>query len=355
LCRAQFGLTTLFVVVTLISIPLAIRASRERAYRARLAAIVLLRGEPTCEIKVDAKNPRMPRSTVRLVQREPAIEPDDIVLEVEIGQYGAAPLSDELVAAILAVSTLRRLTIRDCAITTAQLAEIGKLLSLESLDLTGSDVGDEGIRQLGRLRSLRRLRLYDTKVTDAGLACLVPLGKLKALELTKTKITDAGLRHLAPLRSLQDLGLSGTDVSDNGVGHLNALTSLRWLDLCETKITDAGLAFLYLPRLEGLYLDRNHIGDDGLAHIARMSYLYCLSVSETQVTDTGLKWLRRLDSLEDVSLRRCSLSDAGLPSLGKVRTLCKTFIEDTESVSAEGVERLKAIRPGLRAYWRRHR
>lgn len=352
--RPQFGLTTLFVVVTLISIPLAIRTSRERAYRARLAAVALLRGKlpHACEIKVDAKNPRLPRATLRLGQQEPTLKPDDTVLEVEIGGYIGPALLDEHVSAILAFPTLRRLSIRGCSITTAQLGHFGEFRSLESLDLTGVDVGGEGVYKPGRPRSLRALRLYETEVIDASLACLAPLSKLKSLDLSNTTITDAGLCHLAALRSLQGLGLAGTEISDDGVRHLSALTSLRWLNLRKTKISDAGLAALYLPRLERLYLDRNHIGDDGIVHLARMSHLYCLTVSETRVTDNGLKMLRRFDSLEDVSLSRCPISDAGLPSLGKVRTLCKASIEEAGTVTAEAVERLKAIRPGLRAYWR---
>lgn len=351
--RVQFGLTTLFVVVTLISIPLAIRTSRDRAYRARLAAVALLCGElaNTCEIKLDAMNPRMPGSTLRLGQQKPTLEPDDIVLDVKIGGYVGPALLDEHVAAIGAFSTLRHLSIRGCSITTAQFAEIGKLRSLESLGLARVDVGGEGVYKPGRPRSLRALRLYETEVIDASLARLAPLSKLKTLDLSNTTITDSGLRHLAALRSLQGLDLSGTGISDDGVRHLNALPSLRWLNLRETKISDASLAALYLPRLESLYLDGDQIGDDGLAQLARMSHLYCLTVSETRVTDKGLKMLRRFDSLEDVGLGKCPISDAGLLSLGKVRTLCEAFIEDAGSVSAAGGKRLKAIRPGLRAYF----
>lgn len=351
--KAQFGLTTLFAVVTVVSIFLGVRTSRERAYRARVSALALLlaNGTSAHEIKLDAKNPESPDGSVPLDPGKETIEPDDAVVAIEIRGFDNEALLDRQVSALLAFPTLRVLVIHDRKITVEQLQQIGKIRSLEAIDLGFLNVTDEGLRQLGGLRSLRQLRLYGTDVTDAGLEFLAPLATLENLDLGSTRITSAGLSRLAALRSLRGIGLSATRIGDDGVPHLNALSSLQRLDIGETKISDAGLALLCLPRLECLLLDGDAIGDIGLVHLGCMRQLCHLSLEATRITDDGLKMLRRFDSLDRVNLRQCRVSDAGLPSLGKIPTLHEAFLEGAKLVTPEGFARLTSARPGLIAFW----
>jgi hypothetical protein len=66
------------------------------------------------------------------------------------------------------------------------------------------------------------------------------LASLEALELDYTKVGDAGLAKLTALTHLTDLALDSVDLTDAGVAHLAGIRSLRQLDLYHTLVTDKG-------------------------------------------------------------------------------------------------------------------
>ena len=104
---------------------------------------------------------------------------------------------------------------------------------------------------LKALTSLQTLNLSDTQVTDAGLAYLQGLTRLKRLALGP-KITDAGLAHVRGLTQLGGLNLYGPRITDAGLVHLKGLTQLEYVDLQGTKVTEAGVEDLQraLPKVK---------------------------------------------------------------------------------------------------------
>ena len=70
------------------------------------------------------------------------------------------------------------------------------LRSIETLDLTGTDVGDDAMPKFESLPNLTRLSLVGTNVTDAGLAHLTGLKHLRTLRVSRDKTTDDGIRLL---------------------------------------------------------------------------------------------------------------------------------------------------------------
>ena len=69
-------------------------------------------------------------------------------------------------------------------------------------------------------------------------------GRVVELNLSSTEITDEGLMHLKGLTNLRGLDLWRTQITDAGLLHLKGLTKLQNLDLRDTKVTDAGVAEL---------------------------------------------------------------------------------------------------------------
>jgi hypothetical protein len=61
------------------------------------------------------------------------------------------------------------------------------------LDLSDTNVTDEGLKELGKLKHLQWLVLARTKVTDEGLAHLTQLKELRMLIISGTKVTAAGV------------------------------------------------------------------------------------------------------------------------------------------------------------------
>jgi hypothetical protein len=93
--------------------------------------------------------------------------------------------------------------------------------NIEVVDLSYKrGVIDAGLKYLARLIHLQTLYLSDTEVTDSGLVHIEGLSDLRVLHLRDTQITDAGLENLRALRQLQDLDICGTNVTDAGVAKL---------------------------------------------------------------------------------------------------------------------------------------
>ena len=64
---------------------------------------------------------------------------------------------------------------------------------------------------IGKIMTLEILSLSNTQVSDRGLAHLTKLKNLRLLELVRCPITDNGLQHLPP--NLRLIGLNRTKVS----------------------------------------------------------------------------------------------------------------------------------------------
>lgn len=326
--RPQFGLRMLFVLATVVSIPLGIWSSREHAYRARIVAANKLRSsndmfEIGIGTSADSSDPCCPEHRWSGPARS-ALERADVVTSLYASDYGVTPLSDEEVSAILCFPTLTCLKLWHHKITGVQLARIATLPLLEHLNLAGARVSDEGACHLGNLRSLRDLDLSHTNISDAALAGLPRLQNLEDLDLWGTEVTDEGIRHLAGLHSLRCLRLGDTKITGAALAHLSALTRLTHLALC-----------------------RDDIDDESLLHLTGLRELEYLDLQGTRITDEGVDALRQFDSLHSLELHSCPISDAGLAHLSEMRSLKYVGLSHARFATAAGVAQLKKLRPGL--------
>src|SRR5262249_20671841 len=96
---------------------------------------------------------------------------------------------------------------------------------------------EENLAYLKGLPKLRILYLVRTPISDKGLAYFQGL-PLTGLDLSLTNITDDGLDQLKQIHSLADLVLNTTLVTDAGLRNLvPALPNLRRLKLYKTRIS----------------------------------------------------------------------------------------------------------------------
>ena len=95
--------------------------------------------------------------------------------------------------------------------------------------------GDEALGYVAQLRRPDAVTLLDlsgTEVTDEGLAHLEKLTGLKTLDLTDTEITDEGLKHLEHLAELRDLRVGETQITGEGlIALVDSLPNLAALDV----------------------------------------------------------------------------------------------------------------------------
>ncbi len=86
--------------------------------------------------------------------------------------------------------------------------------------LSGPGVGDAELAPLGSLGRLQSLNIDSNRVSDAGLAHLGGLVRLEKLIILNTPVGDAGLRHLDGLGRLRLVVAQGTRVSAEGARRL---------------------------------------------------------------------------------------------------------------------------------------
>ena len=170
---------------------------------------------------------------------------------------------DHAIEKIAPLKNLRSLQLKSTRLTGAHLDAFE---NLERLDLTQTDVNDEGLASIARLPRLKTLRLRSTRVTDSGLVAIAGLTDLVELDLADLELSDEGVAHLAGLDGLRSLNLRGSDITDAGLSHLSGMHELADLSLYRTRITNAGMPQLAaLPGLRTVDLRYTRATSAGIA------------------------------------------------------------------------------------------
>jgi len=191
------------------------------------------------------------------------------------------------------------------------------------VQLDGKAVSDEDLRPIGKLRKLEGLHLNETKVGDAGLLAIRNCRRLRSLGLWESKVTDDGMRHLQGLRHLNSLVLTGTSVSDSGLVHVRALPRLQILSLGRTRVTSQGVAELHHhPTLTHLFLNETGIDDRAVAALASMNLIH-LSLYGTAIDDRAVVALASMPKLLMLDVTDTGISGRGLQSLRESMPGCE--------------------------------
>tara|TARA_B110000116_G_C16656644_1_gene499843 strand:+ start:65 stop:829 length:765 start_codon:yes stop_codon:yes gene_type:complete len=198
------------------------------------------------------------------------------------------------------------------------------------VDLRGSKkVTPELLQKIISFGKISYLNLSDSNITDEGMAILKDATSVETLFLTGTTITDAGLEPLAGLSGLIILHLPET-ITDEGFKHVGEITTLKTLSAERCKITDVGMAHLVnMSELRWLKMNHTAISDKGLDAIKDLTTLHTLELMNTKITDKGLLFLSGLSKLNSLEMTGCDLTDEAVQALQKE-------LPDTEIVN--GIE-----------------
>lgn len=267
---------------------------------------------------------------------------------------------------------LKILRIARCSITDVGIAQIGKLRSLEELDLNGcSNIGSAALASTlerltklssldvsycpgilrvswqGKIKALKSLELCYSGVRDAHLSRLTNLPALEELNLDSCPVGDWAISHLADnnvVPNLHTLDLADTDLTDLGMVHLPKFENLTRLSLFYCNITNAGLQHLSsMTNLEVLNLDSREIGDDGLSHLRNLSRLRSLDVFSGRITDMGCAHLSKIKSLESLELCGGGVGDLGCAHLASLENLTSLNLSQNERITNRGAASLAAL------------
>lgn len=277
---------------------------------------------------------------------------------------------------------LRELILEGDVITPAGLARLADCKKLHTIELRGVNVTDAVIPKLGEVKELKTLRLKYTALTAAGLKALADMQNLNSqngletLELVGSAITDEGVAHLTTLAGLRTLRLHLTAITDAGLPSLKLLPSLRRLfidwardnssassaDLCKRP----GNMFpweIMLLNLDGRLANGNFVGredqqferptgnitDKGLAQLKDMKDLTELGVCSDDITDAGLENLAGLTGLQRLRLGGRGLTEKGLSALKPLTALQALELFDG-AFGPTGIAALKQL-PKLRVLY----
>ncbi len=142
--------------------------------------------------------------------------------------------------------------------------------AVTSLGFRSARFGDDQLAALGALPELASLDLGYTQITPAGLQRLTQYPKLQTLHLVGLSVDDAGLAPILELEALRGLNLGETQITDAGLAKLPALAQIEWLELGATKISSAGLAELArLPKLKRLLLSGVDAKDEDVERLTK--------------------------------------------------------------------------------------
>ncbi len=142
-------------------------------------------------------------------------------------------------------------------------------------------------------------------------------------------------------------------ITDEELKILTEIKTLRSINLgrgCE--VSDRGMAIIgTLPLLEELTIRRGIITDAGLAHLKPLTHLKTLSLSECMwFTDAGLAHLEGLIKLEHLELSNGRFTDAGMVHLSPLQQLTYLSLNKAE-LSHVGLSHLRPLKQLKRMFF----
>ena len=125
----------------------------------------------------------------------------------------------------------------------AAINDVAKLSRLKNLTVNHLDVSVDDLTTIGKMKTLIELNLSVTNLDDDGFSKLTGLTNLQTLYVAKTALTDTGMGSLNHFVNLKVIGLSAIAIT-KPLTALAELKHLQWVDLSAMEVSDEILAGL---------------------------------------------------------------------------------------------------------------
>ncbi|XP_039160392.1 disease resistance protein RPV1-like isoform X1 [Eucalyptus grandis] len=250
-----------------------------------------------------------------------------------------------------ALSTLERLTIRNCQSLIDIGGSIGKQVQLKYLEIDGCKYLRELLEAVGCSKALKEMIVRGTMLGPVGSYLPKSIGNLQSLtrlEMERVKISE--LPHsIGELKDLECLCLSRCDELRKLPDSIGGLVSLLELDLSCTKVTELPDSIGSLRKLKVIRIDHSdirripktigmvekleefHAGNcanlegDIPSEIGRLSFLKILDFSQTHIRSLPTT-INQLSHLEELHLESChELEQIPEPSASLIKLYVKSF------------------------------
>ena len=269
---------------------------------------------------------------------------------------------------ITGLPNLNRLTTPQSSFSDEGMKYIGQLTGLEYLSIENTFLTDDGLVHLSKLRRLSFLNLSENAVTDAGLHHLKQLEGLRVVNVTDTFVSPDGAaafrkvrpdvridgavflapsrEHLVAAGQLTRLGAKVSQTVENlGQGSetnsrfiIEVSVSGRW----KGQPQDLALLTKLDPPIDWLWISAP-IGDEGAEQLQYLSKVREIQLRDSDVTDDGLRFLTGRLGLKSLVLNG-GFSDDAIKYLKRLTSLERISLSNTQ-ISAEGVAELRESLP----------
>lgn len=172
---------------------------------------------------------------------------------------------------ILAQLDLSHIVLTDCPVSDSTLQRLTSSRGLNWVNLSGTRVTSVTCNRLARLPSLESLDLSRSNVTEiAQQPSQFP--RLTTMWLDSLALSPNSFEHLSMISSLEYLSLRRTSVADRDIESFTNLVNLTELDLRDTAITDVAIpALAKLPQLRYLYLTGSQVSASGAGALRKLA------------------------------------------------------------------------------------
>jgi Leucine-rich repeat (LRR) protein len=193
---------------------------------------------------------------------------------------------------------------------------------------------------VGRLSTLESLNIISTKFNDAWMTPIGKLTNLKVLRFTNNgKLTDAGMAQLAGLKNLENFSFVGTQMTGKAYAQFEGFTKVTRVSHRGSSIDDEGLRQLcdHLPNLESLSLAHAKFTDVGAPHLAKLTKLKGLELGTSKATPQALKAIAKLP-LESLQLGEGFESIACIAIIKDITSLRRLTLTNAQAITTADLQ-----------------
>lgn len=242
------------------------------------------------------------------------------------------PIHGKFLSKLAAAKELERLILRDTLLRTENVSLIREFSQLKTLDLDQTPCQPGCVTDLEALRQLKQIRVPYHSDPDAWWISLRKTNNafrnLATEDFYNCALSDQAWGIESTLTH-KYLNLAGTKITDAGIGRTN-FPNLKTLDLSKCRISGETLDANKLPVLEDLRLRRCSLTKDGIAVIGKNSRLASLDISESLPADRN-----RLVGLSSSKIQLLDLSRN--PSLDAEDIRALIHCSDLRELRLDGV------------------
>ena len=279
----------------------------------------------------------------------------------DLADHDFAPLANHPRISRLQITGMSRMS-------DAMMGYLSGMEELESINLHGEGITDEGLKELSALKHVQTLIVSGTEAsgaileklkdsplrefhckhfTDEQTKLLQPFAdSMRRLNLNESLISDKGLAELSFLRNLQDLNLVNcSELTDEGIVAVRAFSRLSTLHVDGTGAGDRTAEVLADAQwLRELHIGSAFLTDRGIHHLSEAVGLHDLVIESesSKVTDASFEHFWRLQNLRSIRLRLPTVTGAGTEALAECKRLDRIHLAGV-NVDDSGLEALSTL------------